>query len=185
MSNILTLNALLLHWITKPQSSTGLNWGSEAMLFYLCLLLLDRCSGFKLLCLFLRSSCLREDATGRQIGVCRSVFEFAQCKASLWRGRWHLRSKWRRERKQEQERRFHYLSLSLRCRSDSSLVRGSQGRHEQRSILFATGGAVYEICVQRINPVLDRANLPAIPADNRQKPADIRTLSENSWRAFH
>ena len=44
MSNTLTLNVLLPPWITKPQSSTGLNWGSETMLFYSCLLLLDRCT---------------------------------------------------------------------------------------------------------------------------------------------
>ena len=28
----------------KPQSSTELNWGSDAMTFYSCLLLLDRCT---------------------------------------------------------------------------------------------------------------------------------------------
>ena len=33
MYNTLTLNVLLPPWITKPQSSTGLNWGSETMLF--------------------------------------------------------------------------------------------------------------------------------------------------------
>ena len=43
MSNTLTQNVFLPPWITKPQSSTGLNWGSETMLFYSCLLLLDRC----------------------------------------------------------------------------------------------------------------------------------------------
>ena len=42
-SNTLTPNVLPPPWITKPQSSTGLNWGSETMLFYSCLLLLDRC----------------------------------------------------------------------------------------------------------------------------------------------
>ena len=44
MSNTLTQNVLPPPWITKPQSSTGLNWGSETMLFYSCLLLLDRCN---------------------------------------------------------------------------------------------------------------------------------------------
>ena len=29
---------------TPPQSSTGLNWGSDVMTFYSCLLLLDRCN---------------------------------------------------------------------------------------------------------------------------------------------
>ena len=38
----LTPNVLPLPWITKPQSSTKLNWDSDAMTFYSCLLLLDR-----------------------------------------------------------------------------------------------------------------------------------------------
>ena len=44
MSYTLTPNVLPLPWITKPQSSTGLNWGADAMTFYSCLLLLDRCT---------------------------------------------------------------------------------------------------------------------------------------------
>ena len=44
MSYTLTPNILPLPWITKPQSSTEPNWGSDAMTFYSCLLLLDICT---------------------------------------------------------------------------------------------------------------------------------------------
>lgn len=44
MSYTLTPNVLPLPWITNPQFSTGLNWGSDAMTFYSCLLLFYRCN---------------------------------------------------------------------------------------------------------------------------------------------
>lgn len=40
------LSVSLLRCITEPQSSTRLNWGSDAMLFDLCLRLPDRCISF-------------------------------------------------------------------------------------------------------------------------------------------